>query len=573
MSTTWEPKRSVAEAATLLSAPGEMHELETTLVNGQLQRVYKHLWPSCRAFWLWSTELYGDRTYVVYENERYTFKQMRALTLKAAAVFRDVYGVKKGDRIAICARNLPEYLVAEWACHLIGGVAVLVNAWLPAEPLLYCLTHADCKVILLDPERADRLVSERSKLGNTDLLVFEPGSRRWKEMQVWKAVQDNFKGDYQKILTQDPNILPEDDAVIFFTSGTTGLPKGVLSTQPQVTVSRRRAMLRRGDTIPKPSPATPQDSYLVAAPFFHATGTTSLTLAATIGGAKMVLIRKWEPKRAVELIRRENIGMAGGVPSMSLDLIESDFGDYKGLGTLTFGGAPTPAPLLARAKNIFPGILLNHAYGLTECNSIAISVAGEDWVARPTTCGLPSPVNDVAVVKDGKVLPAGEQGEIWLKGCNIMKGYWRDQAATDKVLTKDGWLKSGDIGYVDEEGFVYIRDRMKDIIIRGGENIDSTTVENALFTDGVLEVAAVGVPDPRLGELVVAAVTTRVGHKLTEESLIALARSRLPHFAVPVMVIFVPELEHNAAGKIMKGGIRKLAAEEWAKRLKTKAKL
>ncbi|KAF7301658.1 hypothetical protein MIND_00731300 [Mycena indigotica] len=612
MAVAWEPKRTLAETDALLCAPGQMHELETVLVNGQrtgltilvadltsvsVQRVYKNQWPSARMFWLWSTNLYGDRTYIAYENQRYTFvqdlsadvpaheiicrfKETLARSLIAAAVYREVYGVKKGDRIAICARNLPEYLVAYWGCHLIGAVAVLVNAWLPVTPLLYCLTHADCKLILLDPERADRLVSVRDKLGAAHVLVFEPGKRHWKGMQIWESTLNSFKGNHMQILEQDPNILPEDDAMIFFTSGTTGLPKGVLSTQRQfltntlnTVVSRRRAVLRRGEEIKARSPTDPQEGFLIAAPFFHATGMTSLTMTATLAGAKIVLIRKWDTKQATKLIKEEKVTMAGGVPSMSSDLIESELAGYSGLDALTFGGAATPPALLIRAKAAFPSVVLNQAYGLTECNSIAISFAAEDWLARPTSCGLASPINDVVIVKDGKVVPRGELGEIWIKGCNVMKGYWRDPAATEKTVTKDGWLLSGDVGMQDEEGFVYIRDRIKDIIIRGGENIDSTSVENALFTEGVLEVAAIGIPDSRLGELVAAVVTTKPDHGLTEESLIALARSRLPHFAVPVMVLFVPEIEHNAAGKIMKGGARKFAAEEWARRLKTKAKL
>ncbi|KAJ7056303.1 hypothetical protein C8F01DRAFT_1221005 [Mycena amicta] len=515
MSAGWEPKRSIAETDAVLCAPGQMHELETILIDGQLQRVYKNQWPSIRIFWLWAADLHGDRPYTAFENQRYTYKDVLSSSLKAAAVYREVYGVQKGDRIAICARNLPEYLVAFWACHLIGAVAVLVNAWLPATPLLYCLTHAQCKVIILDSERVDRLVSVTQKLGGAKILVFERGNGHWKGMKSWQSVLDDFKGDPMKIVKQDLNILPEDDAVIFFTSGTTGHPKGVLSTQRQYltntmngAVAAWRAILRRGEEIPAPSPNDAQQAFLIGAPFFHAAGMTSMAMMATLAGVKIVLLRKWDMKKATKLIKEENVTLAGGVPSMSSDLIESNLAGYSGLGSLLFGGAATPPMLLARAKAAFPNAAL---YGLTECNSVAISLCGEDWLARPTSCGLPTPINDIVIVNDGKVVPAGEIGEIWIKGCNVMKGYWRDQAATDKVLTRDGWLMSGDVGMQDAEGFVYIRDRIKDIIIRGGENIDSTTVENALFTDEVLEVAAVGVPDERLGELVAAVVVVKPG--------------------------------------------------------------
>ncbi|KAJ7064327.1 hypothetical protein C8F01DRAFT_1131002, partial [Mycena amicta] len=532
MSAGWEPKRTIAETDALLCAPGQMHELETILVKGQLQRVYKNQWPSVRIFWLRSTDLYRDRTCIVFENQRYTFKDVLASSLKAAAVYREVYGVQKGDRIAICARNLPEYLVAFWACHLIGAVAVLVNAWLPVTPLLYCLTHAQCKVIILDSERADRLVSVTQQLGGAEMLVFESGNGRWKGMKLWQSVLDEFKGDPMKILQQDPHILPEDDAVIFFTSGTTGLPKGVLSTQRQYltnTLNRYRP----------PSPNDPQKVFLIAAPFFHVTGMT-----ATLSGTKIVLLRKWDTEKATQVMKQERITMVGGVPSISSDLIETG---YNGLQSLMFGGAATPPILLARAKAAFPDAIL---YGLTECNGVAISAGGEDWVTRPTSCGLPLPINDVIIVKDGKVVPAGEIGEIWIKGCNVMKGYWRDQAATDKVLTRDGWLMTGDVGMQDTEGFVYVRDRSK----------STCALIHALSH-------RFQVKDIIIRELVAAVVVVKPGaHSLTEESLIALARTSLPHFAVPVMVVFAAELEHNAAGKILKGEVRKIAAQEWAKR-------
>jgi len=363
--------------------------------------------------------------------------------------------------------------------------------------------------------------------------------------------------------------------LIFFTSGTTGLPKAVLSTHRQyltntlnTLVARARATLRRGEDLPTLSLENPQPGFLISVPFFHVTGMTSLTMSCSIGGGKIVLLRKWNPKEAARLIRLEKLTAAGGVPSMSSDLIESELKGYP-LDGLSFGGAPAADILTTRALAAFPNVILSQGYGLTETNSIATSFAGEDYETRPSSCGLPSPVNDVLIVSnDGKALPPGEIGEIWIRGPNVMQGYWRDPAATAKVLTKDGWLRSGDLGMKDEEGFVYIKDRIKDIIIRGGENIDSTSVENALFTEGVLEVAAVAVPDQRLGELVAAVVSLKPEYrdKITEESLIALARTRLAGFAVPVMIVFQAELEHNPAGKVLKAGLRKLAKREWEKR-------
>ncbi|KAJ7744452.1 hypothetical protein DFH07DRAFT_890342 [Mycena maculata] len=576
----WRPKRTVAECHAILCAPGSLHELETRLIDGRVQRVYKNQWPSVRFFWLWASNLYPDRTYIVFEQQQYTYKEVFDRSLKAVAIFNDTYGVQKGDRVAICSRNYPEYLVAFWACHLIGAVAVLANAWLPTTALLHCLTNTQCKVIMLDTERADRLepvikkLTTDAKANGVVVLESHEGKGHWKGMQLWATVFKNYKGDQSKVLQNDPKLVPEDNALIFFTSGTTGLPKAVLSTQRQfltntlnTLVARGRAVLRRGEDLAKPSLEDPQQGYLISVPFFHVTQTTSLTMTATFAGAKIVLLRKWNPKEAARLIREHKLSSAGGVPSMSSDLIESELAGYT-LDGLSFGGAPAADILTVRARAAFPNVTLSQGYGLTETNSIATSFAGDDYIARPSSCGLPSPVNDVLIVKDGKVVPRGELGEIWIRGCNVMQEYWRDPAATAKVVTKDGWLLSGDIGFQDEEGFVYIRDRIKDLIIRGGENIDCVSVENALFTEGVMEVAAVAVPDKRLGELVAAVVALKPEYrdKITEESLIALARTRLPNFAVPVMIVFKAELEHNPSGKILKAGLRKLAGREWEKR-------
>ncbi|KAK7061688.1 2-succinylbenzoate--CoA ligase [Favolaschia claudopus] len=582
MSTPWIPKRTLAEVEALLCAPGQspgdILVLETRVIDGRVQRVYKNQWPSTRIFWLGTSQIYADRTYLVFENQRYTYKETFIRSLKAAAVFKDVFGVTKGDRIAICSRNYPEYIVAFWACQLLGAVPVLANAWLPNGPLLHCLNLTQCKLIMLDSERADRLEPELQKLaGGPKVVVLESheGKGQWKGMQPWQHVLESYNGDPRKVIQDDPKVAPEDDCVIFFTSGTTGLPKGVLSTQRQfltnpinTIVAKRRALLRRGEDIPAPTPQDPQQGVLIAVPLFHVTGLSSQLMSSTLAGAKVALTRKWNPKEAAQLIRREKLTTTGGVPSMSVDLIESELKGYTGLEMMSHGGAAAAAVLTSRARAVFPNTMLAQGYGMTECNSLAASIAGEDYETHPTSTGLPAPVNDFLIVKDGKIMPRGELGEIWIRGPNVMKGYWRDQAATDKVVTKDGWLMSGDIGLLDEHGFLYIRDRIKDIIIRGGENIDSTTVENALFMDGVMEVAAVAVPDEKLGELVAAVVSVQADHraKVTEKALMALARSRLPKFAVPVLIIFQELLPHNAAGKIIKGHLRTVARLEWEKR-------
>ncbi|KAF9568919.1 acetyl-CoA synthetase-like protein [Agrocybe pediades] len=581
MSNDWSPKRSLAEVNAFLTGPGQMHETETRLIDGLLLRVYKNLWPSLRVFWLWAANEHKDAVYAVFENQRHTFADVSQRSLKAAAMFRDVYGVHKGDRVVICSRNFPEVLVAFWACHLLGAVSALANAWSPLDTLRYCIARTECKLIIVDPERADRLehishkLMEEAKSNGILVLEAHEGKGSWAGMESWASALESFKGDPRSILTMELNIAPEDNATILFTSGTTGMPKGVLSTQRQfitnvlnVVYGGRRAALRRGDDIPLP-PVGPQKGILLSVPLFHVTGLTSLSMLATMSGLKVVMMRKWNAEEGARLIKNENVAVAGGVPSMVSDLADSS-GAGQPLDSLMFGGAPAHNSLAVRAQQAFPTASLSQGYGLTETSSVAVGFSGEDYLARPTSCGLPTPINDIVIVNNGVCVPPGTVGEVWIRGPNVMKGYWRDQEATDKVLTKDGWFKSGDLGCLDEEGFLYIRDRIKDIIIRGGENIDSVSVENAIYVDErVLEVAAVGVPDKRLGELVAAVVSVKPAHhgKVTEASLIELARKSLPKFAVPVMILVQNEpFERTPSGKIIKTDLRKVAEAAWMKR-------
>ncbi|KAJ7170536.1 hypothetical protein C8R43DRAFT_979746 [Mycena crocata] len=593
MSAQWEPKRSLRETDAIMCGPGMPHEMETCLVDGRINRVYKNLWPSMRVFWLSSVSKYSEKTYIVCEDERFTYGQVHDMAVGTAALLRNAYGIEKGDRVGICSRNCPEYLIAFWACHMLGAVTVLANAWLPARPLHHCIINTQCKVLLLDPERADRLepgiISLRQDAAATGVLVFggHEGKGEWNGMQHLSAVmtgwklRSSFVHEKKAILEEDIGLTPEDKSTIIFTVGTTGLPKGVLSTNRQfltnvmnVGVAATRASLRRGDEIPL-APSGPQKGVLVAVPLFHVTGSTSFSMVATMNGMKIILVRKWDAELAAKLIKTENVAVAGGVPAMVADLVRSSLVGYP-LEGLLFGGAPSPDSLAKRAREAFPTATMSQAYGLTETNSIAVSIAGEDYLARPASTGQPCPVNDILIMRQDNEkglftsVPAGVVGEVWLRGPNVMQEYWKDPDATDKVLTSDGWLKSGDLGLLDSDGFLYIKDRLKDVIVRGGENIDSVSVENALYSDSrVMEAAAVAVPDERLGELVAAVVFVKPEYhgQVTEHSLVALAKAKLPKFAVPVLIkLSDTPFELTPSGKIMKAPLREIARRSWEER-------
>ncbi|KAK1222107.1 hypothetical protein PQX77_015031 [Marasmius sp. AFHP31] len=281
--------------------------METRVILGQVQRVYKNLPPTVRLFFLGASQLHGDKVAVVFERERLTYNELRERAVKAAAVLHDVCGVTKGDRVALCSRNFPDFLVVFWAIHILGAVPVLINAWLPLEPLLHCIKRTDNKVVFVDPERADRLLPAISSLKGkrrTNFIVLQSheGRGHWTGMETWSAMLKKHRGDPAKVLEKDPQIVPEDNGMIIFTSGSTGLPKGVLLSQRafltaigNAVAGRGRAILRRGEEFPPPPEEGPQPGLLLPTPLFHVTGTTLITLSLA-QGLKVVLMRKWDVK-------------------------------------------------------------------------------------------------------------------------------------------------------------------------------------------------------------------------------------------------------------------------------------
>jgi acyl-CoA synthetase (AMP-forming)/AMP-acid ligase II len=310
-----------------------------------------------------------------------------------------------------------------------------------------------------------------------------------------------------------------------------------------------------------PAADAPQQASLLSVPFFHATGCHSVLVANVATGGKLVLMHKWNPERALELIERERITTFGGVPSMvwqvlqSPDLATRDISSVQSIG---YGGAPAPPELVRKIDELFPGRTPSNGYGLTETSSVTTSNGGADYLRKPESVGVPVAVCDVKVVDElGNDLPEGGTGELWISGPNVVRGYWGKPEATAQSFS-DGWLHTGDVARVDEEGFVFIVDRAKDMIIRGGENVYCSEVEAALFEHpAVLDAAVIGVPHLVLGEEVGAVVQRKPGHDASAEELQAHVRERLASFKVPTHVWFRDEdLPRNPAGKVLKRELR-----------------
>ncbi|HEX4177287.1 MAG TPA: fatty acid--CoA ligase family protein, partial [Rhizomicrobium sp.] len=369
-------------------------------------------------------------------------------------------------------------------------------------------------------------------------------------------------GDLPECPLPDVALSPEDDATIFYTSGTTGAPKGALSTHRALTTnifampfSNMRNAMRRGETPVSPSR---QRVTLIAVPFFHVTGSLSIMLPNMASGGKLVLMRKFDADEACALIEREKVTVAGGVPAVALSLLEKAEGhDLSSLDLVTFGGAPSPLSLpdLIRDRlGAWPG----QGWGMTETSATCTTHSAEDYLGRPFSCGPALPICRLRVMEGDKELPPGVVGELWAFGPNIVKGYWNRPAATAEIF-RDGWLRTGDLAMLDEEGFCTILDREADMLIRGGENIYCIEVENVLVQHpAVADAALIGLPHPLLGEVPAALIQARSGAWVSEGELQDFVSARLAAFKVPVRVqVSQTPLPRNEGGKLMKQDLRK----------------
>jgi long-chain acyl-CoA synthetase len=560
---------TIAEVNQTLTGTGALFEIVETEIRGVPTRVWKNAPPSLRAV-LDRSRLHGDLDFLVYEDERMTFAEHYGVVATLARRMVEDWGLRKGERVAIAMRNYPEWSIVFWATVVAGAVSVPLNAWWKGEEFEYGLKDSGSTLLFCDAQRASLLAPYLDGLGLRAAVVARAGGEL---APGFERLEDVIGTPAQDAVPPDVALDPDDDATIFYTSGTTGKPKGALGTHRNVcsnlvslVFSQARGALRSGAPFPPP-PERPRQAQLLSVPFFHATGCHAILVGNTALGGKLVMMHRWDPERALELIERERLTSFGGVPSMVWQVLESpDFSrrDLSSVLSVGYGGAPAAPELVRRIKQEFPEVSPANGYGLTETSSITTFNMGEDYVRKPDSVGLPVPVCEVKAVGEGdQDVPTGAVGELWIKGPNVVKGYWNKPDATAQSFT-DGWLHSGDLGRVDEEGFVYVVDRTKDMLIRGGENIYCVEVESVLYDHpDVMDAAVIGIPHRVLGEEVGAVVQLTPGSTLTPQALREHVAERLAAFKVPVRIEIRSEpLPRNPSGKILKSELKEALARE-----------
>ena len=546
---------SWTEANAAVTAPGQIFELIDAEVMGVKTQIFKNAPPHLGLVFA-GARGHGDKTFLVYEGETWSFAKTMDHVDALAALLVNTYKVKKGDRVAVAMRNYPEWVISFAAIISAGAVNVSMNSWWTEDEMNFALEDSGATVYICDEERYAVGAPTCAKHGIKVLVVrtdkpMPAGVDKWEEVLPLGAAHPGAE------------INPDDDATILYTSGTTGRPKGAVSTHRAIVSSlmgfssRNSVLTLSGTKLKEVTGPEIPTSFILIVPLFHVTGCVPVMMSCFIAGLKLAIMYKWDAEKALEMIEREQITNFVGVPTQSWDLVNSpvfDKYDTSSLRAVGGGGAPSPTSLVGKVNDKVKNGSPQLGYGMTETNAYGPGITGSDYLAHPTSTGravLPMLVE----VRDEnlKSVPTGEAGEIWFFGPMLIRGYWNRADATAETIV-DGWLRSGDIGRLDAEGFVYVEDRVKDMIIRAGENIYGAEVESAIYDyPAVHEVAVFGVPHDRLGEEVGVAILPKDGAVLDLQDLWKFLEGKMSPFKIPAHVVVMSEpLPRNAAGKFLK---------------------
>lgn len=554
------------EVLAQLTGPGGAFEIVVEDVCGVPTQVYKQRMRSMREL-MNQNALRADVAWLVQGERRYTFGEHDAAARVIAQRLTEL-GVQRGDRVALVSANNPEWVLTFWACAILGAVLVPLNAWWKAEELEFGLQDSGSKVLIADERRMALIRPRLTELRDLE-HCFVIGEEADAPVRPFHDLMPS--GDTTDAPMPERPLEEDDLLAILYTSGTTGQPKGATVSQRQAIANLQNiicsgfvsAML--GDAPPEASSGL-QSAALLVVPLFHVTGCLATMVLNYATGGKLVLMPpgKFDADRAMEVIEREKVTAIGGVPTIMWRIVESpNLGTYdlSSVKRASYGGAPAAPELVERIEQAFPNLrkTLTTAYGLTETASVATAIGGEDYFAHPGSVGRAVPTVELRIVDEaGNETPPGVKGEVWLKGPTVMaQGYWRRPDANAASFT-DGWFHTGDIGYVDENGYLYLVDRAKDMIIRAGENVYCVEVEHVLFDHpDIVDAAVVGVPHKELGEEVKAVVQLKPGSIATEDDIRDFCRKHLADFKVPAYVEIRNEpLPRNPAGKVLKQALR-----------------
>lgn len=568
-----EPGPSRQEVLAELTGPGQPFELVEVLTRRGPHRRFVH---APDTLWDVVSGASSDAEYYVFGDERWTFADTHRRAAALARALVDDHGVVRGDRVAISMRNYPEWIVGMAACAAVGAVAVAVNSMWSAEEFHFGLRDSGATVLLADGERVAQLAGWSGSLPSV-LAVHVDDS------QLERAGRE--VGDLRSVLDAGPadatppavEVGPDDPVTIFYTSGSTGLPKGVLSSHRQLVhallsweldtlLAARLAAAARPDVEQRPPTPRRQTTSLLAVPLFHVTGCHAVALLSFRAQRRVVAMPRWDAAEAARLIEAERVDSFVATPAMVADLLEEAATSGRDLSSLRLvggGGAPRPPEQVRRIGSSFDRAAPNNGWGMTETNAIGAGNSGEDYLRKPASSGRCSQVLQLKVVDEsGRSLPTGQRGELLIRGTSIFNGYWKRPEANAQAFTDGDWFRTGDVAYIDDEGFLFIVDRIKDLIIRGGENIGCGHVEAALLMHPLVREAAVyGVPDERLGEEVGA--TIYASEALDLDELRQFLAAHLARFELPRHLRCAAQpLPRTPSGKILKRQIRQDALAE-----------